>query len=235
MKNASRLTQSPGFCASSAMAARIRAHDWAATPFRALEEWPHTLRLMLNVCQSSPLPSAIYWGAELRMLFNDAWVALHGHEHELGCPAPFVWAKTWAETAPHLRRLMEYGAEETSFERRHTVPHDGGTRETLWHYSVTPILDESGSVAGLFEQGHEVRSPALYEHRHALETLNGIASATIAEKDPEKIVQLVTDAGVALTGAAFGAFFYTGVNEAGEKSHALYCFRRVAGEFRGVC
>ena len=51
--------------------------------------------------------------------------------------------------------------------------------------------------------------------RH-LETLNKTGAALAAELDLQKIVQIVTDAGVELTGARFGAFFYNMINEAGE-------------------
>jgi two-component sensor histidine kinase len=48
----------------------------------------------------------------------------------------------------------------------------------------------------------------LEEKRH-LETLNRTMSEVSAELNLEKLVQIVTDAGVSLTGARFGAFFYT--------------------------
>jgi signal transduction histidine kinase/CheY-like chemotaxis protein/PAS domain-containing protein len=54
-----------------------------------------------------------------------------------------------------------------------------------------------------------------------LETLNRTGAAIAAELDLEHIVQLVTDAGVELTGAAFGAFFYNRVDRSGE-SLTLY-------------
>ncbi len=208
------LTQTTGFGASGggAMMARIRAYDWAATPLGAPASWPQALRVTLNLCLNSPLPSAIYWGPELRLLFNDAWAALHGHEAALGLPARVVRA----ETDARLRKILARGQAESGFERCHEMRRNGGIHETFWRYGVTPVRDEADAVAGLFEQGHEVSGPALAEHRHALEMLNRISSATIAEKDPEKIIQLVTDAGVELTGAAFGAFFYTAVNGAGE-------------------
>jgi signal transduction histidine kinase/DNA-binding response OmpR family regulator len=49
-----------------------------------------------------------------------------------------------------------------------------------------------------------------------LETLNKTGAALAAELELEKIVQIVTEAGVELTGAKFGAFFYNIINEAGE-------------------
>jgi signal transduction histidine kinase/CheY-like chemotaxis protein len=59
------------------------------------------------------------------------------------------------------------------------------------------------------------------EERRALEILNRAGSALSLETDLTRLVQIVTDEGVALTGAEFGAFFYNLVNDAGE-SYTLY-------------
>jgi signal transduction histidine kinase/CheY-like chemotaxis protein len=56
----------------------------------------------------------------------------------------------------------------------------------------------------------------LSEQKRRLETLNQTGAAIAAELDLSRVVQLVTDAGVELTGARFGAFFYTTVDAAGE-------------------
>ncbi|THF67938.1 PAS domain S-box protein [Deinococcus sp. Arct2-2] len=56
----------------------------------------------------------------------------------------------------------------------------------------------------------------LQQDSHALETLNRIQHTISAELDLEKVVQAVTDAGVELTGAQFGAFFYTINSHQGE-------------------
>ncbi|MBA3525420.1 MAG: PAS domain S-box protein, partial [Sphingomonas sp.] len=62
---------------------------------------------------------------------------------------------------------------------------------------------------------------ALLEESRTLETLNRSGSALAAELDLERLVQMVTDAGVELTGAQFGAFFYNVLDKAGEK-YLLY-------------
>ncbi|MDH6166156.1 PAS domain S-box-containing protein [Variovorax boronicumulans] len=64
----------------------------------------------------------------------------------------------------------------------------------------------------------------------ALETLNGIGAQIAAELDLEKLVQRVVDAGVELTGASFGAFFYNVVDEAGER----YTLYSLSGADRGA-
>lgn len=53
------------------------------------------------------------------------------------------------------------------------------------------------------------------------ETLNRLARALTADLDLQVLVQIVTDAGVEVTGAKFGAFFYNNTNDAG-KSYLLY-------------
>jgi PAS domain S-box-containing protein len=62
---------------------------------------------------------------------------------------------------------------------------------------------------------------ALREQTAALEALNRTAAMTAIERDLDRVVQTVTDAGVELTGAAFGAFFYN-IVDSDEKRYWLY-------------
>jgi signal transduction histidine kinase len=62
------------------------------------------------------------------------------------------------------------------------------------------------------------RARADAEAAHAeVEALNKVGTTLASELDLEKIVQTVTDAATNLTGAQFGAFFYTVVDKHGEK------------------
>jgi PAS domain S-box-containing protein len=61
----------------------------------------------------------------------------------------------------------------------------------------------------------------LAEETRRLDILNKTGARLAAELDLEKLVQAVTDSGVTLTGAAFGAFFYNVADEKGE-SYTLY-------------
>src|SRR5262249_37815038 len=62
---------------------------------------------------------------------------------------------------------------------------------------------------------------AMRDEADALQTLNGIGMTLAAELDLQRIVQAVTDAATALSGARFGAFFYNVQNDAGE-SYVLF-------------
>ncbi|MBW0144362.1 GAF domain-containing protein [Sphingomicrobium clamense] len=111
-----------------------------------------------------------------------------------------------------------------------------------------PIISSSGAVLGTFAMYYrEPREPSeadiemvdfvirtaaviierkraeveLEEERRTLETLNKTGEVIAAELDLEQVVEQVTDAGVKLTGAAFGAFFYNTHDEDGA-SYMLY-------------
>src|SRR3546814_4914197 len=62
------------------MGARIRSFDWAATSIGPPERWPTALRVAINICLHSSLPTAIYWGPELRLIYNDARSEEHTSE-----------------------------------------------------------------------------------------------------------------------------------------------------------
>jgi len=67
----------------------------------------------------------------------------------------------------------------------------------------------------------ESRVAEVREESRTLEILNQTGTSLASELSLECLVQMVTDAGVELTGAQFGAFFYNLVNEVGE-AYTLY-------------
>lgn len=88
-------------------------------------------------------------------------------------------------------------------------------------YTASPVRDEQSKTVGTIVEVRSIKAEkevkaALHDQTRHLETLNETGAAVAAELDLARIVQLVTDAGVELTGARFGAFFYHTVNEAGE-------------------
>jgi PAS domain S-box-containing protein len=75
----------------------------------------------------------------------------------------------------------------------------------------------------------EARIAELHEETRALGVLNRAGTAVAANLELEPLVQAVTDAGVELSGAAFGAFFYNLVSDEGE-SYTLYTLSGVPRE-----
>jgi len=69
----------------------------------------------------------------------------------------------------------------------------------------------------------------LRDEAHLLETLNRVGQDVAAELDLERVVQIVTDAGTELSGAAFGSFFYNRRDDSGE-AYWLYALSGVPRE-----
>jgi PAS domain-containing protein len=90
---------------------------------------------------------------------------------------------------------------------------------------MAPILEDGaliGYIKILRDRTEQRKAEEIIrEERAALEILNRAGSALALETDLQRLVQIVTDAGVELTDAEFGAFFYNILNEAGE-SYMLY-------------
>jgi PAS domain S-box-containing protein len=111
--------------------------------------------------------------------------------------------------------------------------HKDGSR--FWAVGeLTPIRTRDGMIAGFIKilRDRTVQRQAeedVRQDRRTLEVLNRAASALALETDRHRVVQIVTDAGVELTEAEFGAFFYNVVNEKGE-SYVLYTISGVPVE-----
>ena len=123
-------------------------------------------------------------------------------------------ADDWVE---RYRRVLLTG-EPIRFERELEAT---GRHLDLAAFRVEP--PERRQVAVLFQDitARKQAAAALAEEKAALETLNRIGASLAPELDLEKVVQMVTDAGVELTGAQFGAFFYNVLDSAGE-GYMLY-------------
>ncbi|NYZ16675.1 PAS domain-containing protein [Azospirillum sp. RWY-5-1] len=147
------------------MGRMIRDHDWAATPLGSPEGWPPALRAALSICLGATIPTAIYWGPELRLLYNDAWAPIPAERHPwaLGRPAREVWSDIWHVVGPQFGRAMDAGEGFTTYDQMLPMERGGAVRETYWNYSFTPIRDDDGTVVGVFNQGNETTTRILTE------------------------------------------------------------------------
>jgi hypothetical protein len=86
-------------------------------------------------------------------------------------------------------------------------------------FTASPLLDQSGAPVGTVIEARNIEQERAEQAR--FDVLNRTSQALASELDLDRIVQTVTDAGLQLSGAKFGAFFYNVIDEAGE-SMLLY-------------
>lgn len=151
----------------SEMARMIADTDWSAHPFGPIETWPQSLRSALSICLQSSFPTAIYWGPELRLLYNDAWAPIPGPRHPgaLGAPAQDVWSDIWNEIEPQFREVITRGEGLFVEDRFLPMARHGAPEETYWSYSFTPIRGEDGTIAGIFNSGNETTRAVLTQRQ----------------------------------------------------------------------
>jgi len=92
--------------------------------------------------------------------------------------------------------------------------------------TVSPIRNEKGKIVGASKIARDITETKkaqadLKTSHETLEIINRVGKTLSTELNLEKIVQSLTDSATALTGAAFGSFFYNVVDERGA-SYMLY-------------
>ena len=151
-------TATPAFLRGGGrMGDRMRDFDWATTPMGPPDRWPRELRSAVNLMLHSSFPTAIYWGPELRLLYNDSWsVFLAEREpRALGAPGSEVWTELWSVLAPQFAQVFATGEGFAAHNQMLLMKRDGALQETYWTYGFTPVSDPSGMVLGVLSQASD--------------------------------------------------------------------------------
>jgi PAS domain S-box-containing protein len=151
---------------SNPVSAAVRAHDWGSTPLGPIAGWPLSLRFALGVCEHCSLATAIYWGPDLRLIYNDAWHALMPDgEAGLGLRAAETPFSLWPIVADTVEEVLATGTGAFVREQPLVLSRGGVSQETFWNCSTLPLYDEEGRIAGILNQANEVTRAVLAERR----------------------------------------------------------------------
>jgi PAS domain S-box-containing protein len=177
---------------------------------------------------------------EKRWHWSPQAVRLLGYESEEAAEAPTDWEKkVFGDDLLKISAAAEEAAQTSSFYVEFRVRYANGSvhwiagkgllisTETASNLflvgSLHDITDRKTLEARLLAVNEtlEARIAEAREETHTLEILNQVGVAVAAEHDLERLVQRVTDAGVELSYAEFGAFFYNVLRDNGE-AYTLY-------------
>jgi PAS domain S-box-containing protein len=151
--------------------ALIRAYDWRSTPLGPLEAWPASLKTVVSLLVSSPVPIVTLWGEDGIMIYNDAYSQFAGARHPrlLGSKVREGWPEV-AEFNDHVMRTV-LGGQTLSYKDQELTLHRSGRPEQVWmNLDYSAVLDESGKPAGVIAIVVETTERVLAERRAALET-----------------------------------------------------------------
>jgi two-component sensor histidine kinase len=145
---------------------RIRAHDWSATSIGALAGWPQSLKSVTQTLLLSPVPLVLLWGEDGVMIYNDAYSRFAGSRHPqlLGSKV----REGWDEIADFNDHVMQVGLGGGTLAYRNqelTLQRHGQPAPAWMDLDYSPVLDESGTPAGVIAIVVETTDKVLAERR----------------------------------------------------------------------
>ncbi len=153
---------------------------------------------------------------------NDAFLAMSGYSRadleDGGLSLQSLTAPEWRGAVDKALADLDQ-AVETAPGQKEYLRRDGSR---WWGLFAAKRLQDGVGFKFVIDITEQKQAElALREQTAALEALNRTAATTAIERDLDRVVQTVTDAGVELSGAQFGAFFYNDDDPAGER-YRLY-------------
>jgi signal transduction histidine kinase len=168
--------------------ALVRKLDWSLTPLGPISSWPPALQAAVSTCLSTGFPMVINWGSELIQIYNDAAIPVFGKRHPraMGGPARTNFPEFWEFTRVEAiqKYIFETALPFRSEDERLLVNRAGFLEETYHTFSLSPILDDAGTVLGVLNTYVETTSRVLTERRMA--TLRRLAEHEVRARSPNE-------------------------------------------------
>lgn len=160
----------------------IRSTDWSKTAIGPRSAWPHSLRVALDIILHAGYPMFIWWGPELNVFYNEAYIAILGEKHPdaLAKSAREVWSENWPLIADQVAQVLQ-GQECHIRDRLAYLDRRGFREEAYWTFSLSPVLNEQGKVAGIFGVCNDESLKMRQERRH--ENIGKLSSAIFRCKE----------------------------------------------------
>ncbi|MDB5697570.1 MAG: multi-sensor signal transduction histidine kinase [Alphaproteobacteria bacterium] len=164
------------FSGTSDMAEIMRARDWSATPLGDPAHWSVALSTAVSLCLGSRLCSCVYWGADFRILYNDAYGSILGTKHSwaLGRPAREVWPEMFRIIGPLLQETYETGATTGSDDAAIFLNRFGYIEEFYCSFSYAPLFGADGGIEAVYAILPETSKRVIGERR--LQTLQRLGN-----------------------------------------------------------
>lgn len=92
----------------------------------------------------------VAWGPALGFLYNDAYAEILGNKHpnSLGARFQEIWPEIWSDISPIIDVALK--GQSSYFEDLPLMIDRAGHHERAWFtFSYSPVLDDSGTVAGM--------------------------------------------------------------------------------------
>jgi signal transduction histidine kinase len=150
------------------IAALIRTRDWRGTPLGPVSGWPERLRGLVDTLLESPVPTALLWGPDGILLYNDGYAVVCGQRHPaaLGGSLRDAWPEAWHFNGRMLANCLA-GNHETHQNVSFLLERDGGPRESWFDLYYGPVRGADGLFAGVLATVVEITDQVEAEQARA--------------------------------------------------------------------
>lgn len=151
------------------MPARISAFDWESTPLGDPVTWSTALRSALSLCLNSRFPVLLWFGKDMRVLYNDAYIPFLGtakHPAALGQAGEECWREIWPTIGPMLDSVYRTRQATWTYDGQYFFDRALPREEVYVTFTYAPIFGADGqTVEGIFCPCTETTSQVINARR----------------------------------------------------------------------
>jgi signal transduction histidine kinase len=165
--------------------ALVRGFDWSSTPLGPMSSWGMKLQTLVSTCLATGFPMVVNWGPDLIQIYNEAAIGVYGNKHPaaMGRSArtnfPEFWEFSTVEAI--VQSIFATALPFRAEDQRVSLRRNGLLQEAYFTFSLSPILDQDGTVLAILNTYVETTGRVLGERRMA--TLRGLAERAVKARE----------------------------------------------------
>ncbi|KAL2070764.1 hypothetical protein VTL71DRAFT_13790 [Oculimacula yallundae] len=135
-----------------------RSVNWAETPLGDMKTWSREFRQIACLLMAHPFPLALFWGAELTVVYNKAYadtVAGLKHPKLMGTGFRGPFKELWDSVGPIFNECRKTGKSVAVYNQMLPIERQGFVEETFYTWSLTPLYGGTSEMLGLYNSPFE--------------------------------------------------------------------------------
>lgn len=132
--------------------------DWASTPLGPMDSWSAEFRQIANLLMASPHPGALFWGADLTMMYNEAYrdgVAGLKHPKLMGTGFKGPFAELWDTVGGIMAECARTGKAIAMVDQMLPIERHGFLEETYFSWCFVPLYESYRTPRGFWNAPFE--------------------------------------------------------------------------------
>ncbi|HTF31080.1 MAG TPA: PAS domain S-box protein [Flavitalea sp.] len=129
----------------------VEHFGWENTALGQRQFWSETLHSVVNTCLHSKSPLLVLCGADLVIIYNEAFARLTGRQIPLtiGAKARDVWSDRWNDISPVLLKVLQQGKSVEIPDLNEFLGSGNSPAQTRFRISLSPVFYQPLKIEGV--------------------------------------------------------------------------------------